>query len=390
MNVLREYFGRNVRQYGIVAALLVIVLLFQVLTDGRLLAPNNIAALIQQNAYVMILAIGMVAVIVAGHIDLSVGSVVAFIGGLVAIMMHDWGWSVPTAIIAGVAIGAVVGIWQGFWIAYVGIPAFIVTLAGMLIFRGLAIVLVGQTVAPLPPAFNRIGNGSLPNFLGFVGNVDVVTIVIGAVAIIGLVVSQLRSRRNLIRHELTVEATGAFIAKLVVMIALIGIVTYWLSLSRGGTPIVLLILGALILIFSFLMNRTVFGRHIYAVGGNRNAAILSGVDSRRTDFLIFVNIGVLAAIAAITTTSRAGAGVAAAGQNFELDAIAACFIGGTAVAGGVGRISGAMIGALIMGVLNMGLSILAVDAAWQQAIKGLVLLLAVALDIVSKRRGALS
>lgn len=390
MNVLREYLGRNVRQYGIVAALLVIVLLFQVLTNGRLLAPNNIAALIQQNAYVMILAIGMVAVIVAGHIDLSVGSVVAFIGGLVAIMMHDWGWSVPTAILAGIAVGALVGVWQGFWVAHIGIPAFIVTLAGMLIFRGLAIVLVGQTVAPLPEAFNRIGNGSLPNVLGFIGNIDVVTLVIGAVAIVGRVVSQIRSRRNLVRHELTVEATGAFIAKLVVMTALIALVTYWLSLSRGGTPIVLLVVGVLVLLFSFIMNRTVFGRHIYAVGGNRNAAILSGVDSRRTDFMIFVNIGVLAAIAAITTTSRAGAGVAAAGQNFELDAIAACFIGGTAVSGGVGRISGAMIGALIMGVLNMGLSILAVDAAWQQAIKGLVLLLAVALDIVSRRRGALA
>jgi putative multiple sugar transport system permease protein len=389
MNVLREYLGRNVRQYGIVAALLVIVLLFQVMTDGRLLAPNNIAALVQQNAYVMILAIGMVAVIVAGHIDLSVGSVVAFIGGLVAIMMHDWGWSVGAAILGGLVIGALVGVWQGFWIAYVGIPAFIVTLAGMLIFRGLAIVLVGQTVAPLPNAFNRIGNGSLPNFLQFIGQMDVLTLVIGAIAIVGLVVSQLRSRANLMRHELTVETTGAFVAKLVILSALIALVTYWLSLSRGGTPIVLLILGALILVFSFIMNRTVFGRHIYAVGGNRNAAILSGVNARRTDFMIFVNMGLLAAVAAVTTTSRAGAGVAQAGTNFELDAIAACFIGGTAVSGGVGRISGAMIGALIMGVLNMGLSILAVDAAWQQAIKGLVLLLAVALDIVSKRRATL-
>ncbi|MCL1869717.1 MAG: sugar ABC transporter permease [Promicromonosporaceae bacterium] len=390
MNVLREAFGRNVRQYGIVLALLLIVALFWVLTDGRLLRPDNVAALFQQNAYVMILAIGMVAVIVAGHIDLSVGSVVAFIGGLVAIMMHNWGWPVGVAIVAGIAIGALVGVWQGFWIAYVGIPAFIVTLAGMLIFRGLAIVLVGQTVAPLPNAFNQIGNGSLPNFLGFMGQVDVVTIVIGAIAIVGLFVSSVRTRRNLVAHGLSVEATGVFIGRAVVMALLIGVVTYWLSLSRGGTPIILLVVGALVLGFSFLMNRTVFGRHIYAVGGNRNAAVLSGVNSRRTDFMIFVNIGMLAAVAAIATTARAGAGVAAAGQNFELDAIAACFIGGTAVSGGVGRISGAMVGALIMGVLNMGLSILAVDAAWQQAIKGLVLLLAVALDIVSKRRGALS
>ncbi|GAB2452997.1 multiple monosaccharide ABC transporter permease [Xylanimonas ulmi] len=389
MNVLRDYLGRNVRQYGIVGALLVIVLLFQILTDGRLLMPNNMAALVMQNAYVMILAIGMVAVIVAGHIDLSVGSVVAFIGGLTAIMMAHWNWPVPLAILAALAVGALVGCWQGFWVAYMGIPAFIVTLAGMLTFRGLAIVLVGQTVSPLPRPFNQIGNGSLPNFLGFAGQLDVLTLVIGAIAIVGLGVAQYRARRSMITHNLHTEAFGVFVAKLAVMAVLIGLVAWRLSLSTGGTPIILLIVGVLILGFTFVLGRTRFGRHVYAVGGNRNAAILSGVNTRRTDFQIFVNMGMLAAVAAIATTARAGAGVAAAGQNFELDAIAACFIGGTAVTGGVGKISGAMIGALIMGVLNMGLSILAVDAAWQQAIKGLVLLAAVALDIVSKRRGAL-
>ncbi|QAY70192.1 multiple monosaccharide ABC transporter permease [Xylanimonas protaetiae] len=389
MNVIREALGRNVRQYGIVGALIVIVLFFQWQTDGRLLMPNNIAALVQQNAYVMILAIGMVAVIVAGHIDLSVGSVVAFIGGLTAIMLAHWGWPVPVAILAALVVGALVGCWHGFWIAYVGVPAFIVTLAGMLLFRGLAILLVGQTVATGSPSFNQIGNGSLPNFLGFAGNLDVVTIVIGAIAIVGLVFSQLRARRAMISHGLHTEAWGAFVAKNVVMAVLIGLVAWRLSLSTGGTPIILIVVGVLILGFTFVLNRTRFGRHVYAVGGNRNAAILSGVNTKRTDFQIFVNMGLLAAVAAIATTARAGSGVAAAGQNFELDAIAACFIGGTAVTGGVGRISGAMVGALIMGVLNMGLSILAVDPAWQQAIKGLVLLAAVALDIVSKRRGAL-
>ncbi|GII98579.1 putative multiple sugar transport system permease protein [Sediminihabitans luteus] len=390
MNAVREYVGRNMRQYGIVAALLVIVLLFQVLTGGKLLFPNNIASLIQQNAYVMILAIGMVMVIVAGHIDLSVGSVVAFVGGLCAIMMTQWGLPWFVAVVLSLVVGALVGCWQGFWIAYVGIPAFIVTLAGMLIFRGLAIVLVGTTVAGLPGGFNKISNGSVPNWLGFVGDVDVVTVCIGAIAAIAFVWSQWRSRRSLAKHELTVEPMAAFVAKNVVAVALIGIVTYWLSLSAGGTPIVLLIVGVLVIGYSFVLNRTVFGRHVYAVGGNRHAAVLSGVNSRRVDFGIFVNMGVLAAVAAIVTTSRAGAGVAAAGMNYELDAIAACFIGGTAVTGGVGRISGAMIGALIMGVLNMGLSIMAVDAAWQQAIKGLVLLLAVAFDILSKRRSRLA
>ncbi|WP_125773841.1 multiple monosaccharide ABC transporter permease [Antribacter gilvus] len=390
MNVVREYLGRNVRQYGIVAALLVIVLLFQVLTEGRLLYPDNIASLIQQNAYVMILAIGMVMVIVAGHIDLSVGSVAAFVGGLAAIMLVDWELPWFATVLVALLVGALVGAWQGFWIAYVGIPAFIVTLAGMLIFRGLAIVLVGTTVAGLPAEFNAIAGGYLPPLLGFAGQADGLTLVIGLVGIAGLAWSQWRARRALIKHQLTAEPPVIFVAKLVVIALLIGVVTYWLSLSARGTPIVLLIVGALILVFSFVLNRTVFGRHVYAVGGNRHAAILSGVNAQRTDFAIFVNMGLLAAVAGIITTSRAGAGVAAAGTNFELDAIAACFIGGTAVAGGVGRISGAMIGALIMGVLNMGLSILAVDPAWQQVIKGLVLLLAVALDIVSKRRGRLT
>lgn len=390
MNAVREYLGRNVRQYGIVAALLLIVLLFQALTGGKLLYPNNIATLIGQNAYVMILAIGMVMVIVAGHIDLSVGSVVAFVGGLCAIMIAQWDLPWFVAVLLSLLIGALVGAWQGFWIAYVGIPAFIVTLAGMLIFRGLAIVLVGTTVAGLPQGFNSIANGYVPAWLGYSGRLDALTLVIGAVGIGGLAWSQYSARRSLIKHQLTAEPLFAFVGKLVVIGLLIGLVTYWLSLSAGGTPIVLLIVGVLVIAFSFVLNRTVYGRHIYAVGGNRLAAILSGVNARRTDFMIFVNMGLLSAVAAVVTTSRAGAGVAAAGTNYELDAIAACFIGGTAVAGGVGRISGAMIGALIMGVLNMGLSIMGVDSAWQQVIKGLVLLLAVTLDIVSKRRATLA
>lgn len=389
MNAVKEYLGRNVRQYGIVAALLVIVMLFQVLTDGRLLYPANVAALVQQNAYVMVLAIGMVMVIVAGHIDLSVGSVVAFVGGLCALMMTRWDLPWIVAVLLSLAIGALVGCWQGFWIAYVGIPAFIVTLAGMLVFRGLAIVLVGTTVAGLPSGFNKISNGSLPAWFGFVGDLDVVTLVIGLVAIVAFAVAQWRARAALHKHELAVDPIGALVMKIVLAAGLIGVVTYWLAQSAGGTPIVLLIVGLLIIAYSFVLNRSVFGRHVYAVGGNRHAAVLSGVNARRVDFGIFVNMGVLAAVAAVITTSRAGAGVASAGMNYELDAIAACFIGGTAVTGGVGRVSGAMIGALIMGVLNMGLSIMAVDAAWQQAIKGLVLLAAVAFDLVSKRRSTL-
>ncbi|MBC7290665.1 MAG: sugar ABC transporter permease [Actinotalea sp.] len=378
--------GGNARQYGIFAALVMIILLFQVLTDGKLLLSNNVAALFQQNAYVMILAIGMVMVIVAGHIDLSVGSVVAFVGGVVALSIRDFDVPWVAAIVIGLAVGALVGAWQGFWVAYVGIPAFIVTLAGMLIFRGLTLVLVGETIAGLPSQYIRIAKGSLPNVLGFVNNADVVTLVIGTAAFAALAFTQIRARRSLRKHNLHMEAFGLFLTKLVLAAIGIGAVTIILSLSAGGTPIVLVIVGVLVVAYSFLMGRTVFGRHIYAIGGNRPAAALSGVNTKRVDFWIFVNIGVLAAVAGVVQTARSGAAIASAGQNYELDAIAACFIGGAAVTGGIGRISGAIVGALIMGVLNMGLSIMAVDPAWQQAIKGLVLLLAVAFDLVNKRR----
>jgi len=387
MTAVREYLGRNLRQYGIMGALVLIVLLFEWLTDGRLLMPNNVAALVQQNAYVMILAIGMVMVIVAGHIDLSVGSVVAFVGAIVGIAMGKWDLPWLLAVILGVVAGALVGVWQGYWVAYVGIPAFIVTLAGMLIFRGLAIVLVGTTIAGLPSGFVAISNGYLPNFLGYTANRDALTLVIGLVAVIGLVLAQVRSRTTLKKHELEVEPMVAFVGKLVLMAVLFGVIT-WILSGSTGMPIVLIIVGVLILAYTFVLGRTVFGRHIYAIGGNLNAAILSGVNTHRVNFGIFVNIGALAGVAAIVTTSRAGAAVAAAGDSFELDAIAACFIGGTAVTGGVGKVSGAMIGALIMGVLNMGLSIMNVDPSWQKAIKGLVLLAAVAFDLINKRRAS--
>ena len=378
--------GSSARQYGIFGALLVIILLFQLLTDGRLLMPNNVAALFQQNAYVMVLAIGMVMVIVAGHIDLSVGSVVAFVGGVVATSMASWGLPWMVAVLLGLAVGAVVGAWQGFWIAYVGIPAFIVTLAGMLIFRGLALAIVGETIAGLPPAFIKIAKGSLPNVLGKLGSMDMVTLVIGVLAVLAIAFSQLRARRSLHKHNLTVEPVGLFAVKLALIALGIGFLTVVLSKSAGGTPIILVIVGVLVVGYTFVMGRTVFGRHIYAIGGNRQAARLSGVDIRKIDFWIFVNIGMLAGAAAIVTTSRAGAAVAAAGDSFELDAIAACFIGGAAVTGGIGRVSGAIVGALVMGVLNMGLSIMGVDASWVKAIKGLVLLLAVAFDLINKRR----
>lgn len=380
----------DLRQYGILAALAVIVILFQVLTNGRLLLPGNINNLIQQNAYVLILAVGMVIVIIAGHIDLSVGSVVAMVGAVSAIAMTQWGAPWWAAVILALVLGAVVGAWQGFWIAFVGIPAFIVTLAGMLLFRGLTLVfLTGGTINALPAEFNAIGGGWLPELFGSIGegrgSRDILTMVLGVIAAALLLAQQLRARRKQRKLSLPVERAWSFWAKNAIAVVVILLLCFQLSAYRG-TPIILVVLAGLILLFTFVLGQTVFGRHVYAIGGNLFAAQMSGVKTSWVNFFIFVNMGTLAGLAGVVTTARAGGAVASAGQSFELDAIAAVFIGGAAVTGGVGTVVGAVIGALIMGVLNMGLSILSVDAAWQQAIKGLVLLLAVAFDVLSKRR----
>jgi putative multiple sugar transport system permease protein len=377
----------NLRQYGILAALVVIVVLFEILTKGRLLMPGNINNLIQQNSYVIILAIGMVIVIIAGHIDLSVGSVVAMVGAVSAIAMNNWGFPWWAAVLLALVVGAAVGAWQGFWVAFVGIPAFIVTLAGMLIFRGLTLVLLtGGTIAGLPDEFVTIAAGWLPPILGEFGDRDVLTVVLGVVVSLGFIAQQLRKRATLRRLELPREVAGSFWLK--IAIAVIAIMALsWSLAGYSGTPIILIILAVLILMYTFILDQTVFGRHVYAMGGNLFAAMMSGVKTRWVNFFIFVNMGILAGLAGVVSTARAGGSVASAGQNYELDAIAAVFIGGAAVQGGIGTVVGAVIGGLVMGVLNMGLSILSVDAAWQQTIKGLVLLLAVAFDVFNKRRG---
>ncbi|MCC6497319.1 MAG: sugar ABC transporter permease [Propionibacteriaceae bacterium] len=375
------------RQYGILAALVAIIVLFEVLTGGRLLLPGNVNNLIQQNSYVLILAIGMVMVIIAGHIDLSVGSLVAMVGAVAALAMNDWHLPWWLAVLVALLAGAVVGAWQGFWVAYVEIPAFIVTLAGMLLFRGLTLIFLhGGTIGGLPREFVAIGAGWLPNWFGEVGGADVLTMALAVIACVLLVFFQTSARNGRKKLQLPVEGAGPFWGKIVLAVAAI-LGVCWQLANYSGTPIILIILAALILAYNFLLNRSVFGRHVYAMGGNLFAAVMSGVKTRRVNFALFVNIGMLAALAGVVSTSRAGSAVASAGQNYELDAIAAVFIGGAAVQGGVGTVTGAMIGGLVMGVLNMGLSILSVDAAWQMAIKGLVLLLAVAFDLINKRRG---
>jgi putative multiple sugar transport system permease protein len=375
----------DVGKNGIFLALIAVIVLFEVLTGGILLRPQNVSNLIVQNGYILVLAIGMVMVIVAGHIDLSVGSVAAFIGavsGVFAVKL-DLPWWI--AIILSLLVGAAVGAWQGFWIAFVRIPAFIVTLAGMLIFRGLALVVLGNTnIGSFPDEYRAIGNGFLTNVFGAYA-VDPLTMGLAVIAIAGLIVQQIATRRGRQSYGQEVEPLVWFFIKLVLVSAAVLAFAYALATFKG-VPVTLLVLAVLVLIYGIVTKRSVFGRHIYAIGGNRLAAELSGVKVRQVDFLIFVNMGVLAALAGLVFTARLNLAGPKAGDGFELEAISAAFIGGAAVQGGVGTIAGAIIGGLIIGVLNNGMSIMGIGIEWQQAVKGLVLLLAVAFDVYNKRR----
>ena len=380
-----SHIASDLGKNGIFLALIAVVVLFQILTDGILLRPQNISNLIVQNGYILILAIGMVMVIVAGHIDLSVGSVAAFIGAVSGVLIRDAGFDWWIAIIVSLIIGALVGAWQGFWIAYVGIPAFIVTLAGMLIFRGLALVVLGNTnIGSFPEGYRALGNGFLTDLFGEF-DVDPFTLGIGVIAIIAFVVQQLRTRAGRKSYAQEVEPIGWFIGKLVLVSVAIFAIS-WALASFKGIPVTLIILAVLVLVYGIVTNRSVFGRHIYAIGGNRHAAELSGVKTKKVDFFIFVNMGFLAALAGLVFTARLNLAGPKAGDGFELEAISAAFIGGAAVQGGVGTIGGAIIGGLIIGVLNNGMSILGIGIEWQQTVKGLVLLLAVAFDVFNKRR----
>jgi putative multiple sugar transport system permease protein len=381
-----KYLTSQLRQIGIFIALIAIVILFQVLTQGVLLNPQNVSNVIVQNSYVLILAIGMVMVIIAGHIDLSVGSVVGFIGAVAGVLSERMGLPWWLAIIISLALGAVVGAWQGFWVAYFGIPAFIVTLAGMLIFRGLTQVVLGSTqITPFPDPMRALGGGFLPE-LGFVGGqLETLTVVIGLLATAFLVGQAVRQR--LIRRRLNLEDEPFlwFVVKLVFTGLLVLAITFLLA-SYRGTPVVLVVLGVLVVVYSAVMARSVFGRHIYALGGNLNAAVLSGVKTKRVTFLLFVNMGVLGALAGLVFAGQLNLANPTNGTGFELDAIAAAFIGGAAVTGGIGTVTGAIIGGLIIGILNNGMSIIGVGTDWQQFIKGIVLLAAVAFDVYNKRR----
>ncbi len=387
MEMVRKLFRNNIRQYGMIIALVVITLLFQLLSDGIMMKPLNITNLIQQNSYILILAIGMVLVIITGHIDLSVGSVAAFVGAVAAVMMVHYGFPFYVAIVLSLLMGALIGAWQGFWVAYVRIPSFIVTLAGMLLFRGLTmIVLNGQSIAPFPKEFQYISTGFLPDLYDGFG-LHLLSLVIGVLLTAAILWMEFRLRRNRQKYGFDVLPLPWFVLKLAGIAAVINLFTFVLAQYRG-IPFILILLAVLAVSYTFVMNRTVFGRHVYALGGNEKAARLSGVKTKRVTFWVFVNMGVLAALSGLVYAARLNAATPKAGNYFELDAIAASFIGGASASGGVGTVMGAIVGGLVMGVMNNGMSLRGIGIDWQQGIKGIVLLLAVAFDIYNKNKSS--
>jgi putative multiple sugar transport system permease protein len=375
-----------VRQSGMVVALAAIVLLFQIWTGGILLKPLNVTNIIQQNGYILVLAIGMVIVIISGHIDLSVGSIAGFIGAMSGVLMvrNDMPWILAVGVCVG--IGALIGAWQGFWIAYVGIPSFIVTLGGMLVFRGATqYLLEGQSIAPMPHGLEQVSSGFLPE-IGTNAVYHWPTVILGAVIMVAAVVVQIRRRRSQIRYGQEVSTTPLFVAKCAAIVLALAVFTLLLA-SYRGVPIVGIILVVLTVVYAFVMRNTVLGRQVYAVGGNSAAARLSGIRNQRVTLLVFVNMGVLAAVAGLLFAARLNSATPQAGINFELEAIAAAFIGGASSSGGVGTVLGAIVGGLVLGVLNNGMSILGIGSDVQQVIKGLVLLAAVGFDVYNRRKG---
>jgi putative multiple sugar transport system permease protein len=386
---LRSLLTRNLRTSGIYIAFVAIVALFAILTDGVSLSPNNITNIVLQYSYILVLAIGMVLVIIAGHIDLSVGSVVALTGAVSAVLVIKHGMPWWVGMLAAIAVGLAVGAWHGFWVAYVGIPAFIVTLAGMLLFRGLTLqVLDNISLSPFPSEYSKVASGFLNGLLGGNGY-DAFTLLIGAVGVAGYAVSGFRTRVARIKYAQPVESFPLFVARVVLVGAVVMAFAWQLAHARG-LPIVLIILAVLVIAYGVISKRTVFGRQIYAIGGNLAAAQLSGVKVKVVNFWIFVNMGFLSAVAGIIYSSRSNGAQPAAGNMFELDAIAAAFIGGAAVTGGVGTVIGAMVGGLIMATMSNGMQLMGVDQSIQSVVKGLVLLLAVAFDVYNKRRAGAS
>lgn len=384
MNQIMDMLKRN----SLLLALVVVMVLFEIAIrisgHGSMFSPQNFTNIISQNSYVIILAVGMLFCIIGcGNIDLSVGSLVALIGAVAGVIMVNNEGNVYMAIAICLLLGILIGAWHGFWIAYVRIPSFIVTLAGMMLFRGIALlVLDGLTISPFPPEYLRYFTSFIPKARN---EAFTLTTIITVILVAGYVLAVVYDRISKIRKNYEVESMSSFLFKLAIVIfALVG--SGLLLANNKGIPVILILLTVIVLFYAFVANKTVTGRRLYALGGNEKAAKLSGVNTNRLLFLAYVNMGFLSAVAALVCVARFNSAAPTAGNGYELDAIGACFIGGASAYGGVGTVGGAVIGAVFMGVLNNGMSILGIDANWQRTVKGLVLLLAVVIDVLSKKR----
>ncbi len=398
----KSFFKGNTMIVILVGVMLLFEILIRLSDHGSLFAAANITNIIRQNAYVAILATGMLlCILTGGNIDLSVGSVVALVGALAGVFIVTLGMPVWLAICLCLLIGTLIGAFHGFFIAYIHIPPFITTLAGMLLWRGVAtIVLDGKPIAPFPDKYLNLFESFIPTpsdaTMEKFGELDIfnelvdkytfmITIIIALVCVLAYVILEIVSRRKKIKNNYTVPSKGSFIAKLVILSVVILIMGQFLARDRG-LPVVMILLGVIVAAYAYFTQNTVPGRYLYAIGGNVKAAKLSGVNTDNVMFFAYTNMGFISAVAALVTVARLNSAQPTAGQNYEMDAIASCFIGGASAYGGTGKVSGAVVGAIFMGVLNNGMSILGVDMNWQRAVKGLVLLAAVIFDVVSKKK----
>ncbi len=378
----------NLKQYGMMIALVVIFVIFTVLSLGKNASAMNINNLVMQNSYVVILAVGMLLCIITGNVDLSVGSVVAFTGAACAIFVLDFNIPIFPAFLLILVGGLIIGMWQGFFIAKLHVPPFIVTLANMLIFRGLTMsILKGQTKGPLPEGYTQVGAGYLPTLYLTFGDtkLDIVSVLAGVIGSLLIIYNEFRGIANKKKYNFQTPPVWQTFVKLAVIIAILNFFTLKLAAYRG-LPFVLSIMLALILIYTFITSKMVVGRQIYAVGGNAKAAKLSGIKTDKVMFWVYANMGMLCGLAGIVLSARNASATPKAGEGFELDAIASCYIGGASAYGGTGTIIGAVVGALIMGVLNNGMSLIGWSVDIQRVVKGLVLLGAVTVDLISKQR----
>lgn len=375
----------DMRQYGMVLALIAVYVIFAILTGGKNLSPANINNLIMQNGYIVILAVGMLLCVLTGNVDLGVGSVVATCGAVVGIGIVDYGWNMWFAIIAALVVGLLCGMFAGFFISKLGIPPFIVTLATMLMGRGLTYVLLqAQTKGPLPADFVYIGAGFLPT-INIGGEVDLVCLVVAAVISVLIVLSEMKSVAIRKKYGFATNPAWQLVVKNAIIIGIVWFFFYKLA-CYSGIPFVLVLMALLVGLYHFITTKTVAGRQVYALGGNAKAAKLSGINTERVFFWVYTNMGILCAVAGIVLSARNASATPKAGDQFEMDAIASCYIGGAATSGGIGTIIGAVVGAFIMGILNNGMSLYGFSTDLQKIVKGAVLLGAVTIDLVSKRK----